>query len=90
MSTLISERVFGASDRPAGPWRTVHAGYAICAEALVRHFGEVRAVDEVDLRIPAGEIYGFLEPNGAGKPITVRHAVQAAGADRGTGASGRP
>jgi ABC-2 type transport system ATP-binding protein len=38
---------------------------------LVREFGEVRAVDGVDLRIPAGEIYGFLGPNGAGKSTTV-------------------
>ena len=43
-------------------------GYAIRAEGLIRQFGEVRAVDGVDLRIPAGEHYGFLGPNGAGKP----------------------
>jgi ABC-2 type transport system ATP-binding protein len=48
------------------------AGYAIRAEGLIRQFGEVRAVDGVDLRIPAGEIYGFLGPNGAGKSTTVR------------------
>ncbi|MGN6793536.1 MAG: ATP-binding cassette domain-containing protein [Streptosporangiaceae bacterium] len=46
--------------------------YAIRAEALIRHFNGSRAVDEVDLRIPAGEIYGFLGPNGAGKSTTVR------------------
>jgi ABC-2 type transport system ATP-binding protein len=46
--------------------------YAIYADALVRHFNGSRAVDEVDLRIPAGEIYGFLGPNGAGKSTTVR------------------
>src|SRR5215471_5711562 len=46
--------------------------YAICAEGLVRHFNGSRAVDHVDLRIPAGEIYGFLGPNGAGKSTTVR------------------
>lgn len=48
------------------------AGYAICADALVRQFNGTRAVEEVDLRIPAGEIYGFLGPNGAGKSTTVR------------------
>jgi ABC-2 type transport system ATP-binding protein len=73
MSTVVSE---GAAAAPQtaqpDPRRTADAGYAICAEALVRHFGEVRAVDEVDLRIPAGEIYGFLGPNGAGKSTTVR------------------
>ena len=51
---------------------SVHAGYAVYAEALVRQFGGVRAVDGVDLQIPAGEIYGFLGPNGAGKSTTVR------------------
>src|SRR5262249_61128456 len=39
---------------------------------LVRDFSGSRAVDNVDLRIPAGEIYGFLGPNGAGKSTTVR------------------
>ncbi|HEX2746243.1 MAG TPA: hypothetical protein VHO07_01305 [Streptosporangiaceae bacterium] len=62
MSTLEIER-------PA-PRLSVHAGYAVYAEALVRQFDGVRAVDGVDLQIPAGEIYGFLGPNGAGKPVT--------------------
>jgi ABC-2 type transport system ATP-binding protein len=47
------------------------ADYAIYARDLVRSFGGVRAVDGVDLEIPAGEIYGFLGPNGAGKSTTV-------------------
>jgi ABC-2 type transport system ATP-binding protein len=46
--------------------------YAIHADALVRQFNGSRAVDNVDLRISAGEIYGFLGPNGAGKSTTVR------------------
>jgi ABC-2 type transport system ATP-binding protein len=73
MSTIVSE-AGSAAPQTARPdaRRTADAGYAIWAEALVRQFGEVRAVDEVDLRIPAGEIYGFLGPNGAGKSTTVR------------------
>jgi ABC-2 type transport system ATP-binding protein len=47
-------------------------GDAILTEGLVRHFGEIRAVDNVNLRIARGEIYGFLGPNGAGKSTTVR------------------
>src|SRR4051795_13242858 len=40
---------------------------------LVREFkGGVRAVDGIDLRVAAGEIYGFLGPNGAGKSTTVK------------------
>jgi ABC-2 type transport system ATP-binding protein len=48
------------------------AGDAVWAAGLVRDFNGVRAVDGVELRIPAGEIYGFLGPNGAGKSTTVR------------------
>jgi ABC-2 type transport system ATP-binding protein len=44
----------------------------ISTEKLVREFDELRAVDEVDLEIANGEIYGFLGPNGAGKTTTVR------------------
>ncbi len=47
-------------------------GAAIRTEGLVRDFGDVRAVDGVDLAIAPGEIYGFLGPNGAGKSTTVR------------------
>jgi ABC-2 type transport system ATP-binding protein len=44
---------------------------AIRAEGLVRQFNGLTAVDEVDLDIPRGEIYGFLGPNGAGKSTTI-------------------
>ena len=42
------------------------------AEGLVRHFGDVVAVDGVDLVVDEGEIFGFLGPNGAGKSTIVR------------------
>jgi len=45
---------------------------AIRTEGLVRQFDGLTAVDNVDLAIPRGEIYGFLGPNGAGKSTTVR------------------
>ena len=38
----------------------------------MKNFGEVRAVDGVDLAIPAGSIHAMLGPNGAGKSTTVR------------------
>jgi ABC-2 type transport system ATP-binding protein len=47
-------------------------GTAIRAEGLARTFGEISAVDGIDLDIRTGEIYGFLGPNGAGKSTTVR------------------
>ena len=44
----------------------------ILAENLTRHFGDVRAVDGIDMKVNAGEIFGFLGPNGAGKSTAVR------------------
>jgi ABC-2 type transport system ATP-binding protein len=45
---------------------------AITARGLTRTFGEVTAVDALDLTIHRGEIYGLLGPNGAGKSTTVK------------------
>lgn len=39
---------------------------------LTRRFGEVTAVESVDLHVPHGNVYGFLGPNGAGKTTTIR------------------
>jgi ABC-2 type transport system ATP-binding protein len=39
---------------------------------LVKDFGATRALDHLDLTIPAGEVHGFLGPNGAGKTTTIR------------------
>jgi len=45
---------------------------AIETRELSRRFGDVVAVDGVDLRVEAGTFYGFLGPNGAGKSTTIR------------------
>jgi ABC-2 type transport system ATP-binding protein len=45
---------------------------AIEASGLVKSFGEVRAVDGVDLAVRGGSVYGVLGPNGAGKTTTIR------------------
>ncbi|HKX74502.1 MAG TPA: ATP-binding cassette domain-containing protein, partial [Acidimicrobiia bacterium] len=45
---------------------------AVEAENLVKTFGSVRAVDGINLAVPAGGVYGFLGPNGAGKTTTLR------------------
>ena len=45
---------------------------AIEASGLVKTFGELRAVDGVDLAVPRGSVYGVLGPNGAGKTTTIR------------------
>ncbi|MFE9508861.1 ATP-binding cassette domain-containing protein [Streptomyces sp. NPDC006643] len=45
---------------------------AIQAEGLYKHYGQARAIDGVDLAVPAGTVLGLLGPNGAGKTTTVR------------------
>jgi ABC-2 type transport system ATP-binding protein len=57
---------------------------AVQARGLVKAFGELRAVDGVDLDIPAGSIYGVLGPNGAGKTTTIRMLATLLSPDAGT------
>ena len=49
--------------------------YAVQTRGIGRTFGEVKAVDAIDLNISRGEIYGFLGPNGAGKTTLVRMLI---------------
>jgi ABC-2 type transport system ATP-binding protein len=44
----------------------------IVTERLSKSFGSLPAVQDLDLRVEAGEVFGFLGPNGAGKTTTVR------------------
>src|SRR5659263_270936 len=46
--------------------------YDIEVEGLSKHFGELKAVNEISFNVPKGEIFGFLGPNGAGKSTTIR------------------
>ncbi len=45
---------------------------AVTLKDASKSFGEVRAVDNLNVTVPAGSIYGFLGPNGAGKITTIR------------------
>ena len=45
---------------------------AIRARGLTKQFGDLRAVDRLDLDVPRASIYGFLGPNGSGKSTTIR------------------
>ena len=45
---------------------------AIVTEGLTRRFGDFTAVDKVNLRVPYGEIFGFLGPNGSGKTTVIK------------------
>jgi ABC-2 type transport system ATP-binding protein len=45
---------------------------AISSAGLTKRFGKQLVVDQVDLDVPAGSVYGFLGPNGSGKTTTIR------------------
>jgi ABC-2 type transport system ATP-binding protein len=48
---------------------------ALVARGLTKRYGDVNVVDELDLTVERGELYGFLGPNGAGKTTTIRMAL---------------
>ena len=45
---------------------------ALETSGLRKTFGDLAAVDGIDLRVPSGSFYGFLGPNGAGKSTTIK------------------
>jgi ABC-2 type transport system ATP-binding protein len=57
---------------------------AIEANGLVKRYGEVQALDGVDLHVEAGTVFGLLGPNGAGKSTTVRILTTLSRPDAGT------
>jgi ABC-2 type transport system ATP-binding protein len=61
----------------------VPEGAAIEAEGLVKSYGDVRALDGVDLTAPTGTVLGLLGPNGAGKTTAVRILTTLLPADGG-------
>ena len=48
------------------------SGAAIRTEGLTKHFGDITALDGLDLTVERGEVLGFLGPNGSGKTTTIR------------------
>lgn len=56
----------------------------ISLRGLTRHFGRVRAVQELDLDVQAGELFCFLGPNGAGKTTTIKMMTGLLRPTRGT------
>lgn len=60
-----------AASDVAGKVDGVPATEAISVRGLVKQFGDNRAVDGIDLTVPAGSFYGIVGPNGAGKTTTL-------------------
>src|SRR5579884_633332 len=47
------------------------SGLVIETDRLTKHFGDVRAVSDLSLRVPRGGVFGLLGPNGSGKTTTI-------------------
>ena len=56
---------------------------AIQTSGLTKQFGDQLAVNEIDLSVPAGSVFGFLGPNGSGKTTTIRMLLGLAEASSG-------
>jgi ABC-2 type transport system ATP-binding protein len=59
-------------DRRRYPPAVIEPTPVISTDGLAKRFSDLHAVAGVDLRVPAGGVYGFLGPNGAGKTTTIR------------------
>jgi ABC-2 type transport system ATP-binding protein len=57
---------------------------AIRCEGLTRYYGDVKAVEDLDLSVPYGSVFGFLGRNGAGKTTTIRMLTGLAHPTRGS------
>ena len=60
--------------------------FAIETQGLTKYYGSVRGVEDLDLAVLPGEVYGFLGPNGAGKTTTLRLLLDLLHPDRGSAA----
>ena len=60
------------SPGPSGQGRSATGRPAIVVEGLVKHFGDVHALNGVSFEVPQGTVLGLLGPNGAGKTTAVR------------------
>ena len=59
------------------------ADEAIQCQGLTRYYGEIKAVEDLDLSVPYGSVFGFLGRNGAGKTTTIRMLTGLAHPTRG-------
>lgn len=72
---MSTPRIAGRPTTAASGTATGDISAVVRTHALTKRYGERLAVDALDLRVQAGEVYGFLGPNGAGKTTTLRMLV---------------
>src|SRR5262249_57086866 len=75
--------IYGTLAEPHPTSRAMTDASAIEVSGLVKHFGQVRALDGVDLTARHGEVLALLGPNGAGKTTLVRVLATLIEADAG-------
>ncbi len=61
----------------------MNSDYYIYTEALTKHFKDIKAVNDLNINVYKGDIYGFLGPNGAGKSTTIRMLLYLINPDKG-------
>ena len=80
---LAVQREWPRRRAPRGTAGPAAGTAAITLSGLVKHYGDVAAVDGLDLTVPAGQIVALLGPNGAGKTTTMAILLGLRQADRG-------
>jgi ABC-2 type transport system ATP-binding protein len=85
VSPFLGARVTSSRDNPRRFMVTVSENHdALRVQGLRKAYGDVVAVDGLDLRVAAGECFGLLGPNGAGKTTTIEICEGLLTADSGT------
>jgi ABC-2 type transport system ATP-binding protein len=60
------------------------SSHAIRTERLTKYYGDVRGIEDLDLQVARGQVFGLLGPNGAGKTTTIRLLLDLIRPTRGT------
>ena len=74
----------GAAPASTPPAPGAAADIALRCQGLIKRYGDVTAVDRLDLDVLRGECFGLLGPNGAGKTTTIEILEGLLAADAGT------
>jgi len=69
-TAMMSE--FGGAPEPPEPPIDAHAAPVIALENLTKYYGKTKGIEDLNLSVNKGEIFGFLGPNGAGKTTTIK------------------